>query len=521
MLDPNGLYFAYLRKSREDREAELHGEGETLARHEKTLMELASRLHITISRTYREIVSGETIAARPEMLRLLNDMEHSRPDGILVTEIPRLARGNTKDQGLLMETFKYCRTKIITPGKIYDPNDEFDEEYAEFGLFMSRREYQSIRRRLNNGKTAASKEGKFAGSIAPYGYEKYKLPQDKGFSLRPVPDQAETVRLIFRIYLYGIPEQGVKPSGPAAIARILNSLHIPAPSSKEWSPSTVRGILTNCVYGGYIRWGRRKTVKQMEQGLVVRSHPLQEDYLISPALHEALISRELWHQAQQEQKRRSKRPPFLDSGLKNPLSGILLCGHCKKSMVRRPVPGVHGDASLICRTSGCPCCGSRFEAVEQCLIEALTGWFSELSVPYEFPSSQSIPDGFFSHALSERKEAATRLKKQVDTCFDLLERGVYSPELFRNRLSLLTGKLEQVKEEIRQLEHKALDWNGKKEPPRIEAAPIMSYYPNLSGESKNRLLMELVDRVEYFKEEKGGRNGSLPFRLKIYPRLMP
>ena len=39
MLNPEGLYFAYLRKSREDREAELQGAGETLARHEKMLKE--------------------------------------------------------------------------------------------------------------------------------------------------------------------------------------------------------------------------------------------------------------------------------------------------------------------------------------------------------------------------------------------------------------------------------------------------------------------------------------------------
>ena len=34
-------YLIYLRKSRSDLEAEAHGEGETLSRHEHTLLELA------------------------------------------------------------------------------------------------------------------------------------------------------------------------------------------------------------------------------------------------------------------------------------------------------------------------------------------------------------------------------------------------------------------------------------------------------------------------------------------------
>ena len=82
LLKPDGVYYAYLRKSREDQEAESHGGGETLARHEHILRELANRYHIQISRWYREVVSGETIAARPEMLHLLNDIESNHPDGI-------------------------------------------------------------------------------------------------------------------------------------------------------------------------------------------------------------------------------------------------------------------------------------------------------------------------------------------------------------------------------------------------------------------------------------------------------
>jgi hypothetical protein len=58
-------YAIYLRKSRADTEAEARGEMETLARHEKQLTELAHKMKLPIDKIYKEIVSGETIAARP------------------------------------------------------------------------------------------------------------------------------------------------------------------------------------------------------------------------------------------------------------------------------------------------------------------------------------------------------------------------------------------------------------------------------------------------------------------------
>ena len=63
------------------------------------------------------------------MQQLLQDVEEGLWAGVLVMEVERLARGNTLDQGIVSNTFKYSSTKIVTPVKTYDPNNEFDEEY--------------------------------------------------------------------------------------------------------------------------------------------------------------------------------------------------------------------------------------------------------------------------------------------------------------------------------------------------------------------------------------------------------
>ena len=142
-------YCLYLRKSRADAEAEASGAGETLKRHENALLNLAKRLDLTITSVYKEVVSGETIASRPIMQQLLDEVERGLWQGVLVMVITRLARGETIDQGIVAQAFKYSGTQIITPDKIYNPANEFDEEYFEFGLFMSRREYKMICSQIN------------------------------------------------------------------------------------------------------------------------------------------------------------------------------------------------------------------------------------------------------------------------------------------------------------------------------------------------------------------------------------
>ena len=86
---PSARYAMYLRKSRADLALEELGEGETLARHRQMLEALADRQHIQQDQidVYQEIVSGESIDARPEVQRLLNAVWQGVYAGVLVVEI--------------------------------------------------------------------------------------------------------------------------------------------------------------------------------------------------------------------------------------------------------------------------------------------------------------------------------------------------------------------------------------------------------------------------------------------------
>ena len=114
----------YLRKSRADREAEARGEGETLARHERILLDLAKKRGYNVGAIYKEIVSGETISARPVMQQLLREVESGMWDGVLVVEVERLARGDTIDQGGLLDRVEDSLDKYNVNTKFQiKPND--------------------------------------------------------------------------------------------------------------------------------------------------------------------------------------------------------------------------------------------------------------------------------------------------------------------------------------------------------------------------------------------------------------
>ncbi|MDE6728932.1 MAG: recombinase family protein, partial [Oscillospiraceae bacterium] len=339
-------------------------------------LSLAKKLNLTVEEIYQEIVSGETIAARPMMMRLLREVSEGRWTGVLVMEVERLARGDTMDQGLVSQTFKYSGTKIVTPLKTYDPANEFDEEYFEFGLFMSRREYVTTNRRLQRGRAASAREGKFVGSIAPYGYKRKKIENDKGCTLEIVPEQAEIVRMIFDFYVNGTEVNGErKRLGIQAIAHRLNELKIPPIRHDYWQKESIRDILTNPTYAGLIRWGYRKVKKTVTPLGKKTSRPisLDENCIIAKGLHDEIIPKDLFDKAQELLARQPPAPVGYKKEIKNPLCSLIICKKCGCKMVFRRGGDKKPDY-IKCHTRECTMVSAPFYLVEKRLLVILKQW---------------------------------------------------------------------------------------------------------------------------------------------------
>lgn len=517
-------YCLYLRKSRADLDAEARGEGETLARHEKTLLELSMRQHFEIREIYREIVSGETIAARPVMQRLLSEVEHGIWDGVLVMEVERLARGDTIDQGIVAQTFKFSGTKIITPMKIYDPDNEYDEEYFEFGLFMSRREYKTINRRLQRGRVASVMEGKYNGSRPPYGYRRVKIENDRGYTLQPDEEQAPIVELIFSLYAFGekTADGGTEETGISKIARKLNNLKIPSAKGGDWTAASLQTMLRNPVYIGKIRWNARPIRKKMEDGQMVKTRPRAkpEDWILKDGLHPALIDEKTWEAVQLRLRENPSRPCPQKYETQNSLAGLVVCGICGRKMVRRPQKGKE-SATLMCPAPTCRNISCRLDCAEERILLALRDWLSDYRLTYEAHPPHAPQSGFKKKALAKMICKRKELEKQRERIYEFFEKGVYTASIFQERLKKMQEQMDCTEKGISQIQIEmegAKSESSKAELPRAE--PVLARYRSGTPAEKNALLKSVLKKVVYTKTVRARRNGPPDgFELILFPRL--
>ena len=514
----DGTYAIYLRKSREDIEAEKYGEGETLARHEKILTTLAKKRKLHISKIYREVVSGETISERKEMQKLLRDVENEKWTGVLVVEVERLARGDTADQGRVSKAFKYSHTKIITPVKTYDPNNEFDEEYFEFGLFMSRREYKTINRRLQRGRELSVSEGKFVGNIAPFGYDRVKLKDAKGYTLSINQDEAPIVKEIFRLYAF-------ENTSINSVAKQLNKLNLKPRIANEWSLSSVKDILSNPTYIGKIVWNRRKQKKKTKNGHLIISRPRNQDYLIYDGLHEPIIDNKTWNLVQEKRKQNTPKVKH-NTTVQNPLVGLVFCEKCGKPMQRRPYTKADKPATLICSNPKCDNVSSKLYIVENKIIEALKIWLKNYKVHYsEKNTLNSDNNKIIEKSISITKKELEKENTKLNKIYEFLENGIYNNDEFINRSKVIKDNiqcLESKLEEYNSLLEKNLNMQNQKEIiiPKLENV-IDLYYNLETAEDKNIVLKSIISKITYLKTEKSIKKNSDPtnFELHIYPKI--
>lgn len=187
-------YAIYLRKSRADDTSEPLEV--TLQRHRQMLEKYMQQHDIAVQDedVFEEVVSGDSLYARPQMLRLLEAVEAGTYTGVLCVDIQRLGRGSMQDQGMILDAFKWSDTKIITPTRTYDLSNDMDETYTEFESFMGRQEYKMIKKRLRRGLNATIENGGYIAN-APYGYDKTKI--GKTPSLKINEAEAKFIHMIF------------------------------------------------------------------------------------------------------------------------------------------------------------------------------------------------------------------------------------------------------------------------------------------------------------------------------------
>ncbi len=503
----------YLRKSRSDEELEKTlGNGETLARHRKALLRYAKENGFTILHIHEELVSGEELFFRPAMLATLKDVESGACDGVLVMDIQRLGRGDMEEQGLILKAFKKSNTKIITPKKIYDLNDEFDEEYSEFEAFMSRKEYKMINRRMQRGRINSVEEGNYIATRPPYGYDILRIDKNTR-TLKPNAEQAEVVKMIFNWYVN-------ENMGCSIIANELNQLGIKSYTGAKWQKSTIINFFKNPIYIGKVVWKKKCIRKSKESGKKrdTYTRPVGE-WIVCNGKHEAIIEESIYQKAQEILAQKYHVPYQIKNGITNPLAGIVICGICGSKMIQRPV--VNKAPRIMC-PKNCGQKSNKFITVEALLISKLENYYSSMllsakETPHKSDSTKSLL--IEKNVIRLENELKTLEQQKVKT-FDLLEQGVYDTDTFTERTNYILEKINQINSSILESKKqlKEIDLaSTTNQDYIIKLRSVLDAYKKINSPSDKNLLIKLVlDKVVYNKAHDAKADD---FKIALHPKI--
>ncbi len=269
-----------------------------------------------------EGISGTQTKKRTEFNRMIRMCKRKKIDLVITKSISRFAR-NTVD------CLEYVRQlKDLGIGVIFEKENintlTMTSEFmiALYGSF-AQAESESISKNVSLGVQMAFREGK-----ARIQYRNL-LGYCKGADDKPeiVPDEAETVKLIFQLFLDGLSTQ--------KIADALIAKERPTVSGDlTWNSGMVRKILHNEKYVGDVLLQKTYTVDCITHKKAV-NHGERTMYFVSDH-HEPIIDRITYNLVQQELARRKSKRKATSKGIteqgkyssKYALTELLICGEC-------------------------------------------------------------------------------------------------------------------------------------------------------------------------------------------------
>ena len=292
-------------------------------------------------------ISATSREGRTGFNRLLRHCKQGKIDRVICKSISRFAR-NTQDFLVALRTLKENNVTILFEREAMDTADAYSEFILTTLAAIAQEESRSI-----SANIAWSNQKRFpAGNVCNkdiYGYEFRKgeyTVNENGYRYRAVfiiPEEAEIVRMVFRLFTK-------EELGFTQIAQKLDALHIQPPNSgcrqrqkrkptvlpvgalkeedkRGWTATDVRYMIANIRYCGSVlcqktytdhRNGHKQKVNKGEKPkYLIRNH------------HPAIISEELWQEAQEVWKAYTAKYRGIEKGRnERNYSKLLLCGEC-------------------------------------------------------------------------------------------------------------------------------------------------------------------------------------------------
>lgn len=264
-----------------------------------------------------EALTG-TKADRENFTRLLKDCRAGKVDMVITKSISRFARNTVTLLETVRELKRIGVDVYFEEQNIHSISADGElmlsilASYAqEESLSASENQKWRIKRNFENGMP-------WNGTLLGYRYDNGKYIV--------VPEEAETVRLIFDSYLSGM--------GITAIMKMLNENGIRSRNGNAWCKSSVMRVLQNYAYTGNLLLQQTYRENHLTKRTLHNNGELPQYHITDS--HEPIISLRQFNAVQEEIKRRANK--YTHPGVKQntyPFTGMVVCGGCGKHYRRK------------------------------------------------------------------------------------------------------------------------------------------------------------------------------------------
>lgn len=363
-----------------------------------------------------EGITGTKTDKRDEFLRMIEDCMNGQIDVVITKSISRFSRN-------LVDTLTYTRmlkqkgVTVIFEKENIDTSTMESEMQLSLLSALAQNEVESLSQNVKMGVQYKMARGELMGFNGCLGYD-YN-PEDKSISVNPA--EAETVRLIFDLYIQGY--------GANTIAKRLTELgKVNKKGIVKWTDSGVRGIIKNEKYKGDLLMGKTYTVDPISKRRLENRG--EENQYYTKNHHEAIVSEEIWNAAQEICRNRYHSNSNVESGTRTKyarkfaFSSMCECGFCGTNLTRR---SHHQDTQH--KKPVWKCRGATNKGIENC------------------PNSKAIDESIIENAFLEM------FGLLADNFDDVLESVLSSVEETISK-DESSGRLKQVEKDIASLEKK-------------------------------------------------------------------
>lgn len=334
----------YLRLSKEDedlREVKDKKESNSIANQKALILKtLESMPDVTLYDIYIDDGFTGLNFERPNFQRMCEDIYNGRVNMVIVKDLSRLGRDYIDSGRYVKKIFPSYHVRFVS---VLDHFDSLTATQSDVNLLIPVKNFvndnysRDISGKVRSHQEVMRENGLYIGSHVAYGYK--KLETDRN---RIIPDEyaADIVRKIFDWKLKGL--------SSASIADKLNELGVAAPSEykrqlggnyksgfqknrrAKWSAVTINRILKNKIYIGVLEQGKREKVNYKLNKIVEKP---ESEWAVKENTHEAIISKADFENVAKLLNLDTRKSPEEETLFM--LSGLMFCGECGRSMVRR------------------------------------------------------------------------------------------------------------------------------------------------------------------------------------------